>query len=237
MKRTEPDNRIAHCADERLDGLVTEALRELTTPARPVDVKARVMAAWDERVTAGAPETSIPSAVNWWSAPRVLKPASVFAGALVIFVGLFLAWSHVQRQFDWADQYASSSPARRVRPNTQPPEDAASAKPLAQTQAVSEEGSTSGAAAPRRRPRSRLVTVQWQVEQQAEAGPYLPGAPAGELGDGTRPLPEAPPITFAPIDSAPPISEIARPVTDFPADTQPPATARPDAGQSGGQRR
>ncbi|RPJ63099.1 MAG: hypothetical protein EHM24_24945 [Acidobacteria bacterium] len=230
MRRIEPDNRATPDANERLDRLVDEALREVSAQSPPATVKARVMAAWDERHAADAAASR---ASSWWSVPALLRPAAALAGSLVIVLGVFLAWQHVNRQFDAVDRHRPSSTTAR----TQPP----SGSPLPPPVQQQVEGGGAAqeaqpAASPGRR-RSRFVTVEWPVEQVAELGPHLPGAPAGELGDPIAPMPRPPTIAIAPIETAPLVSEFARPVTEFPADNQPPAGEGAEAGKSGGLRR
>ncbi len=189
------------------------------------------MAAWDERhpTTEGAGDLA---ASSWWTAPALFRPAAALAGSLVIVLGVFFAWQHVNRQFDAVDRHRASS----TTAHTQPP----AGTPVHPTQQNAEAGTaaqeTQPAALSNRR-RSRYVTVEWPVEQVAELGPHLPGAPAGELGDPVAPMPGPPPISIAPIETTPLVSDSARPVTEFPADNQPPAGEGAEAGKSGGPRR
>lgn len=228
----EPDNPATPQADERLDRLVDDAIREVTIQLAPASVKARVMAAWDERQ--GADGVTDAPARGWWNAPALLRASAALAGTFVIVLGVFLAWQHVTREFDAADRHRASPTAtartqpRAGMPAPQPSEQTAEASPGGQE--------TSEAAQPRRR-RSRYVTVEWRADRLADAGPHLPGAPAGEPGDPVSPMAGPPPISIAPIQSASSISEMARPVTEFPADNQPPAGEGADAGKSGGPRR
>jgi len=228
MKRDTADQRVTQEADARLDRLVDEALVEVSAESPPATVKARVMAAWDERhaTTEGAENVG---ASSWWTAPALLRPAAALAGSLVIVLGVFLAWQHVNRQFDAVDRHRASSTTARTQPGTGTP-----APQNAEAATAAQEPQP--ATAPTRR-RSRYVTVDWPVEQVTELGPHLPGAPAGELGDPVAPMAGPPPISITLIETTPLVSEIARPVTEFPADNQPPAGEGADAGKSGGPRR
>lgn len=236
MKQTEPDNRVGHEA-ERLGRVVDEALRELSQASPPATLKARVMAAWDERTAQGARATVRGSRRGWWIGPALLRPAAALTGSLVIVLGVFLVWQHVDREFSGARH---ERPGTTARTQTQPsPADRPvdSSPTVQQADANSPTGSADAGTGLRRRPRSRLVTVEWPVEQLADAGPHLPGAPAGNLGDPIEPMDASPPITFSPIVPSPLISDIARPVSEFPAETQSPAGTPADAGRSGGPRR
>jgi len=230
MKRIEPDNRATPDADERLDRLVDEALREVSAQPPAATVKARVMAAWDERhaTTEGAGNP----ASSWWTAPALLRPAAALAGSLAIVLGVFLAWQHVNRQFDALDRHPASSTTARTQPPAGTP-----VHPVQQNAKAGTAAQETPPAASSNRRRSRYVTVEWPVEQVAELGPHLPGAPAGELGDRVAPMPGPPPLSIAPIETTPSVSDIARPVTEFPAENQPPAGEGADAGKSGGPRR
>ena len=231
MKRETADQRLTQEADEQLDRLVDAALRVSAQP--PATVKARVMEAWDQRHAAGGrlPALGTP----WKPLTPVLRPVAALAGALVIVLGVFLAWQHVSREFDAVDRPQLSQEARTQPP---PPRPAAPAEHRADASSATPAGGEAIVTASARPRRSRYITVAWPVEQVAEAGPQLPGAPAGELGDPVAPMGRPAPITIAPIEAAPSISEIARPVTEFPADTQPPAGGQgADAGKSGGPRR
>jgi len=76
--------------------------------------------------------------------------------------------------------------------------------------------------------------LAWEPAEQ-----YLPGAPAGNLGDPIAPLPLLPPIVIkpivpAPIVVAPPVSELSTPVGATPIDD--PSRGGTGPGRSGGKR-
>jgi hypothetical protein len=71
---------------------------------------------------------------------------------------------------------------------------------------------------------------------------HLPGAPAGNLGDPIAPLPPPPSLAIAPVTQAPigfalPVSDLARPVTDFPTENGSPEAPGGASRHSGGSHR
>jgi hypothetical protein len=230
MRRETADQRLTQEADEQLDRLVDEALGEMSAQPAPPSVKARVMAAWDER---GARVPEPKRAFQWRPLPPLLRPAAALAGSLVIVLGVFFGWQYARtdRQLDTADRLPAPDTAARTNPVAAP------VPPLPEAPAAAADAINARPVEPPARRRPRYVTVELPVEQVADLGPHLPGAPAGDLGDPIAPIPGPAPITIAPIETARPISEFARPVTEFPADNQPPAGEGAEAGKSGGLRR
>jgi hypothetical protein len=223
-------------SDDRLERLLDEELRA-ATQAGPVDLRAKVLEAIDEVPSAGFRVQSagcrVPSA--GFRVPsagfRVPGFALAFAAAAVLVLAVLLTWR------------GSIGPV--------PERAAANRRPLASTPLAAgplvEPAAAPGGAHPdvagvRSRRASRTANrgpepVEPDPSLASSGDAYLPGAPAGDLGDPLRPMPSPPPIAFTPIASAPPVSDFARPVTDFPADN--PASAVPSgaAGPSGGTRR
>ena len=249
MKRSHRDNRASRETDERLDALVEEALREIARPAA-ADVKPRVMAEWDEHSLPF--RLRKPRSRPWSPPPPFLKPAAALAGALVIVIAMFVTWQQADRSLQEAERAreqprtAGSSggagetadkpqvPPGGVAERTAAPEDAAATIPRAATPDPSLERRSAA-----RRSRPRPPALEWPVEELATAEEFgsMPGAPAGELGDAFASMPRRPAIEIAPIVPAPTIAAMARPVTDFPTDDQPPGTPAADPGNSQGERR
>lgn len=232
MKPREAERGQGGEVDERLDALVDETLREMGGPA-PVDLKPRVMDAWDQRARRRRPGATGEAGGGWLRLPS-LKPAAALAGTLAI-VAAVLAWQHFDHPFRQVEQ----PPVRteQVPPVTPLPSREQPPAPSIARNVPRPESSAPVRTAPRtRRP---LVEVEFPVEQLAASLEYLPGAPAGVLGDPIAPLQAAPAITVAPVEPAPTVSEMSRPVTDFPAgdSSQPPGAEHGDPGQSGGPRR
>jgi hypothetical protein len=211
MRRTNPDP----ATDERLERLLDEALRA-EAQASPVDLRAKVLGALDDGQRAPA---------NFR-----LRWAFAVAAAAALVLAVFVARQAGVRE--GAGRVAENRPLRSA--------------PLAAGHAIAPaagqpDGALALAAASSRT--RRATRIAWDDEPRvAEAAPdpnepFLPGAPAGELGDPLKPLPSPPLISFTPITSAPQVSDYARPVTDFPADTQTPGVPTGTTGQSGGTRR
>lgn len=221
---TNRDTAGRQAADERLERLLDEELRAMTQ-APGIDLKARVMAALE----AGEAGKRAPVRVPAWGL--------AFAGAAAIVLAVYLAWPSTDRS---AQQAAARTPAP-LSSSALPARTPAMVPPTTTLAAASRVTTTAAASRPRAGQRRSAVgfgadTVPLDLVASS-TGPYLPGAPAGELGDPLQPLPAPPRIMFTPIQAAPPVSDIARPVTDFPADNPPPDAPSRTSGQSGGSRR
>ena len=242
MKRG--DNGGAGPSDGRLDALVDEALREIALPP-PVNLKPRVMAAWDER---GRREGTAPQGRGKrrpLPALASLRPAAALAVVLLLVAATIVVWQQT-RQPGEPGRTAASESARPVRPappgtvarseGAEPPNPTATRAPEPSAEAGPTHASGRSSARRARRP---LVEVEFPVEQVTADHVYLPGAPAAGTGEGIAPLSGAPSIPFAPIGPAPTVSDMSEPVSDFPAgDSQPtPGTEHGEPGQSGGPRR
>lgn len=221
--------------DERLDALVDATLREMARPPA-VDLKPRVMAAWDERAREGTPAAGKGVRARPWLGLPALRPAA--ASVLVILAGLLAVWLSVDRTGHRPAQPPARTedltPVAPASPGEPPP-----AGTLAQEATAAESaGPTRLTVAARRAPRA-VVEVEFPVELPAEDASHLPRAPGGELGVAIARLPGAPPIDMAPIEPTPTISEMSRPVSEFPAGdlNQPPGAEEGNPGQSGGSRR
>lgn len=225
------DNGGGGRSDGRLDALVDDALRELASPP-PVNLKPRVMAAWDGRGRR-------PRALPLW------KPAAALAGLVVLVAATLLVWQ-ADRQPRAPGQTAQSEAAGPVRPA--PPGTVARSEgaglrtlPAATAPGPSPETGPAHASvrSTARRARRPLVEVEFPVEQVTADLVHMPGAPAGGSGEGIAPLSGSPSIPFAPIGPAPTVSEMSQPVSDFPAGSsseQPPGE-HGEPGPSGGPRR
>jgi hypothetical protein len=207
-------------SDDRLERLLDEELRA-AMQAPPVDLRAKVLQAIDEGRGTRDVESGF-SRIPWrrWALP--------VASAAVIILGVFVAW---RGGVATRDKLAAMLPPLRSTPLHTP----TAIRPAAERPTVETPLSRNASH------HNNATPFAWDLrpvaaDTSAPAEPYLPGAPAGELGDPLRPLPSPPPIVFAPIASAPPISEFARPVTDFPVDN-PPAAGSGTAGTSGGTHR
>jgi hypothetical protein len=204
-------------ANKRLDRLLDEELRAIAQPPA-VDLKTHVMAGLDERPGA-----------------RFHLPAwtLAFAGAAAVVLAVVLLPALVRRQPPPFASGRAVLPSSQVAAGSLVPSSDGSRAAAVRTAALA--GPSGRRARSRASSYSSLDAVPGALAAESNE-PYLPGAPAGELGDPLQALPRPPEITFAPIQSAPPISDIARPVTDFPADNPPPAAPFGTAGQSGGLR-
>lgn len=225
--------------EEALDALLDEALRATAQPAGGVDLREHVLAAIEGRER--APQLSSRGAA--WR-----RPAAALAGAMVILFVMFLAWPRHDRGSDRAAGNEIAAPAG-VMP-AQPAGQAAGPTPGS----VAGEAGRAAAAPPTtarasggrtRRASSAEAVGPEETSTPVEAyagGPHLPGAPAGQLGDPLQPLPLPPPIAIAPIAQAPiasalPLSDIARPVTEFPSENELPEAQPRSSGPTGGNRR
>lgn len=202
-------------ADKRLERLLDEELR-MVVQAPPVELRAKVLRALDEG--RGARDAG----------RGILQPRWAFAfAAAVVVLAILVTWRGSVRP-------APEQVARHRAPLASTPIAAGAVVEPASAPAARRAPAAVRRASPVPALDTEAITADATV---ASNEPYLPGAPAGELGDPIRPMPSPPPITFSPITSAPLVSEFARPVTDFPADNPAPAAATGNAGPSGGTRR
>jgi hypothetical protein len=219
---------------DEFDRLLDDELHAIARPPA-VDLRARVMTAIERR-EAGA-------------GFRVPRRAFALAAAAVVIAAVALTtWRPWNGRGDTGrevrrdarhDVRPAVPPA--VRPDVRMKPDAtyetgearAELRPAASTPVASGFTRASEPASPRVAA-SALIVMDDDDDVPVSA---LPGAPAGELGDPLQPLPARPAIAFAPIETAPPVSEAARPVTDFPTDNPVPGVPNGTAGQSGGPRR
>ncbi len=224
--------------DERVEALVDEVLREIAAPPA-VDLKPRVMAAWDERARHAVGGGVPPAAVRGrWFALPLLKPAAALAGVFVLVAATLLVWQQARRPRPAEPPVRTQvNPAAAPAPAPAAPVDRPSAPALAESSPRHDAAVPVRAAGPAAR--RRLVEVEFPVEQVAANLGNLPGAPAVEPGQGIAPLPGASSIPMVPIEQAPTVSDMSRPVSDFPAgeSSQPPGAEHGDPGQSGGSRR
>jgi hypothetical protein len=222
MTRMNPDP----AAHGQLERLLDEELRAVVQ-ASPVDLRARVLEAIGEVPSS---EVRVPRTVESGFG-RFLQPRWAFAlgGAAVLAVAVVVVWRGSVRP--------GPEPMAVNRP-------ALTSAPLSTGATIEPAAGAAPALAAATRTRRGPRIPAWGPEplpvdaSQASTEPYMPGAPAGELGDPLRPMPSPPPIAFDPIGPTPTVSEFARPVTDFPADDNPvPAVTSGTTGQSGGNRR
>ncbi|MBP1636148.1 MAG: hypothetical protein H6Q10_2722 [Acidobacteria bacterium] len=234
MKRGDTDTGGARLGDERLEALVDEALREAANPPA-VDLKARVMAAWDERRR--------PAPTPRLLAFPLLRPAAALASVLVIVTAALLLWprGNVPSGERTASREIPSPAAGGQAPGT--PAVPAQARQETAARPGLEPGRSEAAAPAVRsaahRARRPTVVVEFPVEEliASNGAAHLPGAPAGELGDPIGALPGPPALAVQPVVTPPMLSETTRPVTDFPAEDQPPGQATSPPGQAQGERR
>jgi hypothetical protein len=218
---------------DELDRLLDDELQAMARPPA-VDLRARVMTAIEGR------ENGAGFRVPW-------LPLALAAAAVVVAAVALTTWrpwigppdegrevrrdaGHVARQAD----VPTGAPDVRMKPDAtyEPGEARAELRPATSTPVAS--GFTLTSSAPPARVGASALIVMDDDDVPVSA---LPGAPAGELGDPLEPLPMRPAITFAPIETAPPVSEAARPMTDFPTDNPVPGVPTGTAGPSGGTRR
>lgn len=253
MKPGMSSDRAAQELDQALERMVDDGLRAVVQPP-PVDLRGRVLEAIarDPRMTGAAAAARPGTPAGHWSSAALLKPATALAGSLVVLLGVYLTWHQSDRRLDVAGRHLSARVERSsgsvgdpaavsgaVVPSPASLNQARPGQPLAGTHAETRDSRSA-----RSRTKPRFALVEWPsvAEDVPREEPFVPGAPAGELGDSLGPLPAPPliaiaPITQAPIVPAPLVSETAQPVTDFPSDSQPPAEPPGDAGQRRGDRR
>jgi hypothetical protein len=225
----------ARWTGDALDRVIDEAV-EAALGAGPLELRSQVLARLDEPVDAREDPRFA------WLRPALLP----VAGALLLVAGITLLWQHAERQLSQAGTRSASANApgtRRggstgaaARQAEAPGPRMASAQPSAVPQAGATEDMpvTPG----RRRATgsdTRVAAASW-LEMDAAAGaarvagaavvlpdadldePYLPGAPAGDLGAPVAPMPKPRPIVIQPIatppiSEAPPISTLGQPVS------------------------
>ncbi len=230
---------------ERLERILDEALRAATAPTPPVDLRARVIAAIDRDEALGAESTR--RVVPW-------RPAVALTGVVALAVTILVVSRPGEQAGRGGDAHGTTATATAPQaaaphpaPTTEEPPDVAGiARGTAAASRPSGVGRTTAGRAWLQRLRQPIPGAEAAVVPEehlaAAAESYMPGAPAGELGDPLQPLPVPPPITIVPITQQPIeagalISQVSRPVTEFTTDdTQPGARSR-DAGRSGGSSR
>lgn len=243
MTRDHTDHRDAGGPDERLEAIVDEALREIATPP-PVNLKPAVMAAWDAR---GGQDRRVASPAarrpgGAWTGWGLLRPAAAVAALLLVVAASLVVWQQVGRPPRGADRAGTTSPPTAA---AKPPSgEAVSPGPSivespggALAARLSRPATATASRIVRRAPRP-LVEVEFPVDQVAASLEHMPGAPAGDPGEGIAPLPGTPSIPITPIEQTPTVSDMSRPVSEFPAGdgSQPPGAEHGDPGQSGGPR-
>jgi hypothetical protein len=226
-------------ARDDLDRLIDEVVRSVAQPPS-VDLRAQVLARLDEPIA----ERRSPFAF-------VLRPAVLAAaGVAFIAIGVAATWWHVNSQLQ-------EGPAKRVvshaatpqRPIREAAVETAAHAPAVEAPRV-ERAATRPAAA-RAVPAAtsqQVFAAVWPSDtiaaDEAEMV-HLPGAPAGQLGEGIAPMPLPPPIVIPPIASlkpvvappilsVPPVSELVTPAGGRPADET--SRDRQGPGKSGGFR-
>ncbi len=224
MKRSSHDQ----AADDRLERLLDEELRAVAQPA-PVNLRAKVLEAL---APPGVAQTSR------FAIARLPRYQLGLAAAVVILAAGGLLFWRGTILLEPGSSRVSQQAVRRALPGA-PLAAGASLTPVAGDARMEPATASTLRAAGRSQVRSRETWAEPMPADLslASAEPYLPGAPAGELGDPLLPMPSPPAISFAPIASAPSVSETARPVTDFPADNPAPDVPVGTKGQSGGTRR
>jgi hypothetical protein len=223
-------------AGERdVDRVIDAALRSIARPA-DVDLRRQVLVRLDQ--------ADQNDSASWLARPRLLVASA--AAIATILAGLLLG-----------PQLFERAPEERMAQGTAPAEAALPSRslPAASPVPAPSAGEVSKATAPSntegRKVSRRPATVQaWRWPAAAEPlgdvhqlfplgaepdpEPLLPGAPTGELGEGLRPMAALRPITILPIETAPPISELSRPVSELTATARPAETST--TGSSGGRR-
>jgi hypothetical protein len=228
--------------DIRVERLVDEALREIVRPQVP-DLKARVMASWDARAQerrAGA-RLELPPARGLFR-----RPAAVVVAMLAVIAGAVVVWqlmegflgNHGRRLASQPETAVTGSAERipQVAPQRHEPPDRAA---MGTGDEFPHGGPALAEASSGRVARRGLVFVEFPLaeESASSSGPNLPGAPAGQLGDPLQPLPLPPVISIAPLAAGPTVSEMARPVSDFPVTDQQPGITEMEPGPTGGEDR
>ncbi len=202
---------------DEADRLIDEALRALTAgPAR--DLRADVLARLDQeparRFTA-------------WG----LVPSPAFASAVLLGVAIAAGtwlWTSTRevRPLAGPGAGAAAQPASRPAPSlarhVAPPE--AQSIPVGDLRAhatparMAPLGAGRPSAATALGAGSAWASADLVVDLDESPGPHLPGAPVGDLGEPIAPLPRPQPISIRPITplpivTAPPVSDMAAPVS------------------------
>lgn len=239
MSRTNTGQPVDQEPDERVERLVDASLQAMMQPRTP-DLSLRVMQALDgvdmaQARPAGGRVVQVPWRRVAW------RPAVAAAAAVAVAcVAVFLAWPAEDTRERRTAAPLASAPAlaahRLDAPLVERPKPALA--PATKTFGRRLARASSPAAAT-----INAEARSWQADEASLAStePHLPGAPAGDLGDPLQPMPgppaiAIPPIAHTPIQTAPPVSEGSRPVTDFPADHSP-RDVRGTSDSNGGTRR
>jgi hypothetical protein len=222
--RRDDARRDGDALDRAIDNALEESLR-----AGPVNLRAQVLARLDDPVAAR------PSVRFVLFRPALLP----VAGAALVVIAVALAWQQTDRQLSRAGAPPVRTNVARMSTPTAPTASSTTASigATARTADVSPAptfATVARAGSQRRALRrdDRIFASSWlamdglsrptpAATDRAIAGddtePYLPGAPAGDLGDPIAPMPRTrpiviPPIVAAPIVDAPPVSTLAQPV-------------------------
>jgi hypothetical protein len=247
-----PDD--ARGAGDALDRAIDDAL-EASLRTGPVDLRAQVLARLDNPVDERPPGRFV-----------LFHPALLpVAGAALVIIAVAVVWQQADSQLSRAGAPPARTNAARMSVPTVPTATTARSTAAlvvipARTTDVSPTP-TFATAAPARsehrplRPDDRIVASSWLAmdglsrptfvaADRVFAGdddfePFLPGAPAGDLGDPIAPMPQPlpiviPPIVAAPIVDAPPVSTLATPVSTLSTDDI--SRGRTDPGKPGGVR-
>ena len=215
MKEQERLQRVADDGSA-VDRLIDEALTAIARP-HPVDLRQQVLAR-----LAGAEQRS--SGVD--QAPR-WRLGLTLAGAMAAVVLAVVLWWPAPGRENRRPEDAGLQQAKAVeqvrldearRSAAAPRDGSARAEVMAHASPtlVARQGARPEGPArfsfrwPAPAAASGDVVQIFPVDPLADAGePALPGAPAGELGEGVKPMAALRPIPIAPIVTAPPISELA----------------------------
>ncbi|HEY3383750.1 MAG TPA: hypothetical protein VGK32_18450 [Vicinamibacterales bacterium] len=230
-----------------LDGVIDAALRTMgDTP--PVDLRLSVLARLDGGDRGSAGPWGQPFAV-------LLRPAAMaLVGTLVILFGIVASWQHANRHIEALQSRPAGRMAREVGKPLPGDMAARAVEPTVAKKTAPTDAGAPAAGLAARRGRQRafpegperpvlaaslaggiLVDDFVSLFGNEPAGPCLPGAPAGDLGDPILPMPPPRPITFVPVVPAPPVSDLAMPVSAVPAGEPTRDPSGPN--QSGGNRR
>jgi hypothetical protein len=242
---------------DALDRVIDDAL-EAALRVGPVDLRSPVLERLESPVRDARPPSRFP----------LFHPALVpVAGAILLVIGVAVTWQHVDRQTGPAGAPPARTNTGRMGVPARPGMTSASgpsavAGAAARALVVVPPSSLAAAAWPLRRERNdsstdaRVAASSWLVMDALsgsttgvgadlvitaddDSAPSLPGAPAGDLGDPIRPMPQLrpiviPPIVASPIVEAPPVSTLATPVSTLSTDDI--FRGRTDPGKPGGVR-
>jgi hypothetical protein len=239
---------------DALDRVIDEAV-EATLGAGPVNLRTQVLARLDEQIDARP---------GWRFV--VLRPALLpVAGALLLLAGVGLLWQRANLQLGRTGSRPASTSALRASvgpPGPQATSESAQTNPAVDrgpafdSARAGEEPRHTVRAVPRtdRSTSDSILAAASLLDMDAAGGqgkaagasvvlvdsdvdePYLPGAPAGDLGAPVAPMPRLRPIVIQPIATppipeAPPVSSLGKPVSTL-SDEVP--RDRQDPGKSGG---